>query len=135
MGKRHSSLSLQEQNTENNLQKDTTNGSASRVIVSGVGLNHGIITEYDGKFSVETTAAGSGNLDVKIFGPKGRFKVDTFREHDWDRILSCRYYPNETGIYVINVMWDGTAVPGSPFKVCIAESEKMLKKMKKEAIK
>ena len=47
---------------------------ASKVRVSGPGVEHGILANFHSEFIVETRGAGAGQLTVRIRGPKGRFK-------------------------------------------------------------
>ena len=45
---------------------------ASKVRVTGPGIEHGILATYASKFLCETKGAGAGQLTVRIRGPKGR---------------------------------------------------------------
>ncbi len=44
---------------------------ASKVRVTGPGIEHGILATYQSRFIVETRGAGAGQLTVRIRGPKG----------------------------------------------------------------
>ena len=44
---------------------------ASKVRVSGPGVEHGILATFQSRFVVETRGAGAGQLTVRIRGPKG----------------------------------------------------------------
>lgn len=44
---------------------------ASKVRVSGPGVEHGILATFQSHFLVETDGAGAGKLTVRIRGPKG----------------------------------------------------------------
>ena len=44
---------------------------ASKVRVTGPGVEDGVLTTYVSSFIVETTGAGAGQLTVRIRGPKG----------------------------------------------------------------
>ena len=44
---------------------------ASKVRVSGPGIEHGILAMFQSRFIVETRGAGAGQLTVRIRGPKG----------------------------------------------------------------
>ena len=46
---------------------------ASKVRVSGPGVEHGILATFQSRFVVETRGAGAGQLTVRIRGPKGEF--------------------------------------------------------------
>ena len=45
---------------------------ASKVRVSGPGIEHGILATYQSRFICETRGAGAGQLTVRIRGPKGK---------------------------------------------------------------
>ena len=45
---------------------------ASKVRVTGPGVEHGILATYQSRFIVETRGAGAGQLTVRIRGPKGK---------------------------------------------------------------
>ncbi|GAB1611177.1 hypothetical protein Ahia01_001404800 [Argonauta hians] len=95
---------------------------ASKVRVSGPGVEHGILATYESRFLVETKGAGAGQLSVRIKGPKGAFHVEMSRDSQKDRNITCCYNPYETGIYLIQVKWSGVDVPGSPFEVHIVDT-------------
>lgn len=44
---------------------------ASKVRVTGPGVEHGILARFQSKFIVETKGAGAGQLTVRVRGPKG----------------------------------------------------------------
>jgi filamin len=100
----------------------------SKVQVQGPGIANGIITNFQGRFVVNTQGAGSGELTVKVRGPKGAFLVEMQRDSPKDRIIRCRYNPEEPGIYVIELKWSGEHIPRSPIKVYIAENANDLMK-------
>jgi hypothetical protein len=43
-----------------------------KVSVFGPGVENGLLASYQGWFTVNTTGAGSGQLTVRIRGPKGK---------------------------------------------------------------
>lgn len=45
---------------------------ASKVRVTGPGVEHGILATFQSRFIVETRGAGAGQLTVRIRGPKGK---------------------------------------------------------------
>ena len=89
----------------------------------GPGLENGYVGQ-EGNFTVETGEGGAGVLAVDVQGPKGAFKINMRRHPDNDRTVLVRYNPIDVGPYVVDVMWSGVHVPGSPFKVNIAEQKK-----------
>jgi filamin len=96
---------------------------ASKVKVYGTGVNHGVLDKFKSSFSCETKGAGSGQLNVKIRGPKGGFRVEMQRENQKERTVLCKYDPAETGEYQIHVKWSGEDVPGSPFNVHLFKND------------
>ena len=109
--------------------KVTMPPDASKVIAQGPGLQNGVVTEYEGKFMVETKGAGAGTLKIKIHGPKGAFKVEMFRENTKDRNIGVRYNPTEPGRYDISVKWAEEHVPNSPFTVYVGANEDDLRRL------
>lgn len=59
---------------------------ASKVRVTGPGVEHGILATYQSRFIVETRGAGAGQLTVRIRGPKGR--------HHWNILRKFVTQPN-----------------------------------------
>ncbi|XP_071086501.1 filamin-B-like [Haliotis cracherodii] len=57
---------------------------ASKVRVSGPGVEHGILATFQSRFIVETRGAGAGQLMVRIRGPKGAFQVEMYRDSQKD---------------------------------------------------
>ncbi|XP_050389012.1 filamin-B isoform X3 [Patella vulgata] len=106
---------------------------ASKVRVSGPGVEHGILATFQSRFIVETRGAGQGQLTVRIRGPKGAFQVEMYRDSQKDRTILCRYDPAETGLYVISIRWSGVDVPGSPFHVHIVDTQHDLEHVLQEA--
>jgi len=96
---------------------------ASKVRVSGPGIEHGVLSTFQSQFICETKGAGAGQLTVKIRGPKGAFRVEMQREHLQDRTIICRYNPTEPGDYLISVKWSDEHVYGSPFHTHIFERQ------------
>ncbi|XP_043934724.1 filamin-B isoform X2 [Protopterus annectens] len=67
-------------------------------------------------FRVDTSAAGSGNLQVSVKGPKGI--EEALRQKDLaDTMHSYEYYPITPGKYVATILWGGHNIPKSPFEV------------------
>jgi len=52
--------------------KVSASPDASLVVARGPGLSDGLLSTYDGQFSIETTGAGAGQLTIRVRGPKGR---------------------------------------------------------------
>ena len=88
----------------------------------GPGLENGFIGQ-EGNFTVETGEGGAGTLAVRVHGPKGAFKINMRRHPDNERTILVRYDPNIIGIYTVDVTWSDVHIPGSPFKVNIADQQ------------
>jgi hypothetical protein len=46
-----------------------------------------------------------------------------------ERVIQCRFDPTEAGVYVIQVLWSGKHIPGSPFAVHICGSKAELEQV------
>ncbi|XP_064639227.1 filamin-A-like isoform X1 [Lineus longissimus] len=101
---------------------------ASKVRVTGPGVESGILANFRSRFICETRGAGAGQLTVRIRGPKGAFRVEMQRESQKDRTILCRYDPTECGDYIIHVKWSGDHVPGSPFHIHIFDTQEELER-------
>ena len=64
----------------------------SKVSVTGPGVEHGILANFESRFFVDTEGAGAGNLSVKMRGPKGQSIALHYP-------LSTKYYPLSTTHY------------------------------------
>ncbi|XP_014668912.1 PREDICTED: filamin-B-like [Priapulus caudatus] len=104
---------------------------ASKVKVYGPGIEDGVLALYQSRFICETRGAGAGQLTVRIRGPKGAFRVEMQRESQKDRTILCKYDPTEPGEYFVHVKWSGVDVPGSPFKVCIFDTQDELERYRR----
>ncbi|KFD53766.1 hypothetical protein M513_05272 [Trichuris suis] len=94
----------------------------TKVHVYGSGVEHGVLSTFDSTFYVDTTGAGAGQLAVRIKGPKGAFHVEMERDKRQERLIMCRYEPQEQGDYIVEVKWAGEHVLGSPFLVVIFDT-------------
>ena len=92
-----------------------------RVTTWGAGLMDGVVGER-GRFTIDTQDAGEGNLVVMVHGPKGGFKLTLLKDTTNRRRILASYQPMHSGAYLIDVLWSGVHIPGSPFKVVVAES-------------
>ena len=96
--------------------------NAGMVRAYGPGLKNGRLGDR-GEFTIETKNAGSGTLTIRVHGVRGSFKVEVFAKNPEEpRILTARYSPTFPGEFVIFIRWAGTQIPGSPFKVFIADA-------------
>ncbi|XP_056111319.1 filamin-B isoform X2 [Rhinichthys klamathensis goyatoka] len=80
------------------------------------GLENRVQVGEDQEFAIGTSGAGGqGKLEVKITGPSGK-AVPCVVEPGKAASL-VKYIPKEEGVYVVEVVYDGNPVPGSPFQV------------------
>ena len=91
-------------------------GDASRVKVSGEGLERGITHEYN-RFQINTKSAGYGGLSLSIEGPS---KAEIECKDNEDGTLDVEYKPTEPGFYIVNIKFADSHIPGSPFQVPIS---------------
>ena len=100
--------------------------NAEMVKAYGTGLNDGKLGD-DREFTIETENAGTGTLTTQVHGSKGTFKVEVFpKDPDKPHILAARYNAIITGQFYIYIRWAGTQIPGSPFKVFIADTNTLI---------
>uniref|UniRef100_A0A8C4N1W2 Calponin-homology (CH) domain-containing protein n=1 Tax=Eptatretus burgeri TaxID=7764 RepID=A0A8C4N1W2_EPTBU len=89
-----------------------------KVRVSGEGLRSGKVG-HPAQFSIDTRQAGQGNLSLTVEGPS-EAKLECV--DNGDGTCSVSYLPVEAGDYLINILFAGTHVPGSPFQATIEPS-------------
>lgn len=93
---------------------------AEEVRVHGPGLSECLVGQ-EGNFTVETSRAGDGKLEIDMSGPKGAFQIKMRRHPENNHTILVRYDPVVVGTYTIDVLWSGDRVPGSPFTVNVLE--------------
>ncbi|XP_067288443.1 filamin-B isoform X2 [Pseudorasbora parva] len=80
------------------------------------GLENRVQVGEDQEFAIGTSGAGGqGKLEVKITSPSGK-SVPCVVEAG-KGVSVVKYIPKEEGVYVVEVVYDGNPVPGSPFQV------------------
>ena len=89
----------------------------------GPGLDNGCVGQ-EGNFTVETGEGGAGTLAVRVHGPQGAFKINMRRHPENERTILVRYDPTHVGLYTVDITWSDVHIPGSPFKVDIAEQRR-----------
>uniref|UniRef100_A0A8C1VFZ4 Filamin B n=1 Tax=Cyprinus carpio TaxID=7962 RepID=A0A8C1VFZ4_CYPCA len=101
---------------------------ASKVKAEGPGLAraglmldlmiNGVQVGEDQEFAVGTRGAGGqGKLEVKITSPSGKSVPCVVEPQPGKGASLVKYIPKEEGAYVVEVVYDGNPVPGSPFSV------------------
>ncbi|XP_073773215.1 filamin-B isoform X1 [Danio rerio] len=80
------------------------------------GLENRVQVGEDQEFAVGTRGAGGqGKLEVKVTSPSGK-SVPCLVEPGKAGSL-VKYIPKEEGVYMVELLYDGHLVPGSPFPV------------------
>lgn len=83
----------------------------SKVKVSGPGLKGGVVGA-PAEFSIDTNQAGTGGLGLTVEGPT---EANIECSDNGDGTCSVSYLPTEPGEYLVNILFEGVHVPGSPF--------------------
>lgn len=86
-----------------------------QVKAHGPGLTEGVVGEQ-AEFIIDTSRAGNGRLTVRVDGPR---EVTLQCLDDQDGTCTVLYLPTEHGMYQINVLFDKSHIPGSPFGAII----------------
>uniref|UniRef100_A0A671RIR5 Filamin-B-like n=1 Tax=Sinocyclocheilus anshuiensis TaxID=1608454 RepID=A0A671RIR5_9TELE len=82
------------------------------------GLENRVQVAEDQEFAVGTRGAGGqGKLEVKITSPSGKSVPCVVEPQPGKGASLVKYIPKEEGAYVVEVVYDGNPVPGSPFPV------------------
>ncbi|XP_039148276.1 filamin-A isoform X2 [Drosophila simulans] len=90
---------------------------ASKVIVSGEGLRHGIVGK-DIKSWIDTRRAGPGELTAHCAGVRKVAYCELYDHGDATFTLNIK--PQESGRHILTIKYGGQNVPGSPFALKVA---------------
>ncbi|MEQ2203035.1 hypothetical protein XENOCAPTIV_023101, partial [Xenoophorus captivus] len=71
-------------------------------------------------FAVSLNGA-KGVIDAKVHSPSGALEECCVTEIDQDK-YAVRFIPRENGLYLIDVKFNGSHIPGSPFKIRVGET-------------
>jgi len=85
----------------------------------GPGLQNGNLHEW-AEFVIAAKQAGQGTLSVNVHSIKGTFEIPV--QPKGSDTYIARYNPSIVGDVFIIVRWGGVQIPGSPFKVRIANA-------------
>jgi len=90
---------------------------ARKCYATGRGIQpKGVRVGDDAVFKVHTQGAGDGDLNVKVIGPGG--VEERIRVRRLDPVTyECAYQPRKPGMYVVNVLYGGSPITKSPFRV------------------
>ncbi|XP_044538678.1 filamin-A [Gracilinanus agilis] len=93
-------------------------GDARRLTVSSL-QESGLKINQPASFAVSLNGA-TGVIDAKVHSPSGALEECYVTEIDQDK-YAVRFIPRENGIYLIDVKFNGSHIPGSPFKIRVGE--------------
>ncbi|XP_021363284.1 filamin-A-like isoform X15 [Mizuhopecten yessoensis] len=88
----------------------------NRVLVTGSGVGPNIHASKPVTFTIDTSEAGVGDLEVTVMRPDGSY-ISPVVQDNGDGTFTVSYIPDDLGLYKINVKFGGKNVPNSPFKV------------------
>ncbi|KAG9477856.1 hypothetical protein GDO78_013048 [Eleutherodactylus coqui] len=91
---------------------------ARRLTVSSL-QESGLKVNQPASFAVSLNGA-KGVLDAKVHSPSGALEECYVTEIDEDK-YAVRFIPRENGLYLVDVKFNGSHIPGSPFKVRVGE--------------
>ncbi|KAF7274400.1 hypothetical protein GWI33_012941 [Rhynchophorus ferrugineus] len=92
-----------------------TGNDPMKVKASGPGLHKGIVNR-PAEFIIDTRGVGQGGLGVTVEGP---CEAAINCRDNGDGTCSVAYLPTEVGDYGINITFNDTHIPGSPFQAII----------------
>ena len=79
------------------------------------------------EFSVDTTDAGYGTLDVVVTDPLQKTgEVASVEERGKRTLHRLKFVPKIVGIHTVTLTWDGVSTPGSPLKVNAIDPSKCI---------
>uniref|UniRef100_H3C4Z4 Filamin A n=1 Tax=Tetraodon nigroviridis TaxID=99883 RepID=H3C4Z4_TETNG len=80
----------------------------------------GLKVNQPASFAVSLNGA-KGMIDAKVHSPSGALEECCITEIDQDK-YAVRFIPRENGLYLIDVKFNGSHIPGSPFKIRVGET-------------
>ncbi|XP_075219680.1 filamin A protein cher isoform X2 [Lycorma delicatula] len=88
-----------------------------KVKVEGPGVSgKGVPASIPAEFTIDTTQAGYGDLEVQVLGPDGYPRKVKVVESE-DGKFTARYVPDDCGRYKVTVKYGGEEIPQSPVQV------------------
>lgn len=97
---------------------------AANVRAHGPGLSDGHVGG-NGMFTIDASEGGDGYVNFKVKGPRG-FEIDMKHSTSEKKIVLAHYTPAHKGEYLIHILWSGEHIPGSPFSVYVADTERLV---------
>ncbi|XP_071358744.1 filamin-C-like isoform X7 [Trachinotus anak] len=96
----------------------TLSDDARRLTITSL-QEKGLKVGQEASFAVQLNGA-RGLIDAKIHTPSGAIEECYITEMDSDQ-HAIRFIPRENGVHSIDVRFNGSHVPGSPFKIRVGE--------------
>ncbi|PIO31737.1 Filamin-A [Aquarana catesbeiana] len=96
----------------------STSDDARRLTVSSL-QESGLKVNQPASFAVSLNGA-KGVLDAKVHSPSGALEECWVTEIDEDK-YAVRFIPRENGLYLVDVKFNGSHIPGSPFKIRVGD--------------
>ncbi|XP_061470231.1 filamin-A isoform X1 [Rhineura floridana] len=96
----------------------STSDDSRRLTVSSL-QESGLKVNQPASFAVSLNGA-KGVIDAKVHSPSGALEECHVTEIDEDK-YAVRFIPRENGIYSVDVKFNGSHIPGSPFKIRVGE--------------
>ncbi|KAM7005424.1 filamin B a isoform 2-T2 [Tautogolabrus adspersus] len=91
---------------------------ARRLTVTGL-QESGLKVNHPASFAVRLNGA-QGKMTAKVHSPSGALEECVVTELEKDK-YAVRFIPRENGIHTIDVKFNGSHIPGSPFQVRVGE--------------
>ncbi|XP_074525668.1 filamin B a [Halichoeres trimaculatus] len=91
---------------------------ARRLTVTGL-QESGLKVNHPASFAVRLNGA-QGKMSAKVHSPSGALEECAVTELEKDK-YAVRFIPRENGIHTIDVKFNGSHIPGSPFQVRVGE--------------
>ncbi|XP_060897718.1 filamin-B isoform X2 [Labrus mixtus] len=91
---------------------------ARRLTVAGL-QESGLKVNHPASFAVRLNGA-QGKMTAKVHSPSGALEECVVTELEKDK-YAVRFIPRENGIHTIDVKFNGSHIPGSPFQVRVGE--------------
>nr|XP_020466872.1 filamin-B isoform X2 [Monopterus albus] len=91
---------------------------ARRLTVTGL-QESGLKVNHPASFAVGLNGA-QGKMEAKVHSPSGALEECVVTELEKDK-YAIRFIPRENGIHTIDVKFNGSHIPGSPFQVRVGE--------------
>ena len=89
--------------------------------------NAKLVVQDPVKFTVDTTNAGTGTLNISAKQPNGKtIQVYQNNESGQKILHHLKFDPEIVGSHTVTITWDGADIPGSPFNFNIVDPSKVI---------